>query len=269
VAGGYRIGSYFDVRIEIRLDDGASWSPADSTATVVLSAPDSYSVILRPGYNLIANHLNAGNNNINLVIPVFTDGGSLFKWNNDLAAFENPQMCGSAFGGWVDSIFGAPSTTTLSPGETALIQNPNPAAYVLTFTGAPQEPSLPMPLEPGHSYGYRMPTPASEPTIASRAGRRVSIRKVLTFNPDTQAYDTYKSNHLPRRGRLRGRPHQPGVCELHLPARHLRAGPRLFPGERSLLRHHHQLLRFGSRVAYPLTRGSSQFRQWLPSGAGR
>jgi hypothetical protein len=191
VNGGFRISSFFNVMLEMSTDNGNTWSVADSPATVVLSTPNSYAVLVPPGNSLIANQLNHGNNNINIIMPQVPDGTAFFKWNNALNAFETAQMFDSAFGLWVDSGTGNPSTTTLSPGEVAAIQNPMAAPFSITFTGTLKEPDLPRPLLAGQTYGYSQQTP-TEGTYDSITGRLPGEQsQLLRFNPTTQAYDAY------------------------------------------------------------------------------
>src|SRR5262249_28364605 len=72
----------------------------------------SYSVTLQPAINLIANHLNQGDNNINVIIPDIVDAATLYKWDNSAQAFGAKE---EFFLGW--GWF--PGTNSLNPGEMA------------------------------------------------------------------------------------------------------------------------------------------------------
>jgi hypothetical protein len=169
IDGGYRISSFFDVFLEISLDSGNSWWPADSATRIVLAQPVSYTVVLQPGYNLIANNLKQTNFNVNTVIPTAPEGAELFKWDNIHGAFGGMDTFDSLSGGWVNE-FWELSTNTLATGEIAMMSNPNISGYPITFTGRPNEPVLPMPLQTSHIYGYGMQT-ASQGTYDSITGR--------------------------------------------------------------------------------------------------
>src|SRR2546427_2418332 len=86
------------------------------------SSAASYDVTLQPGINLIANHLNQSDNNINNIIPDIVDAATLFTWDNSAQVFGAKE---EFFLGW--GWF--PGTNSLNPGETAAVVNPDASPF--------------------------------------------------------------------------------------------------------------------------------------------
>jgi hypothetical protein len=80
---------------------------------------------------MIANQLNTTNNQIQYVLPTVADFTSLFKYIN--GGYQTATFTG----GWDQP------TWTLNPGETAMLQNDEPAAQVITFVGEVLQGALP------------------------------------------------------------------------------------------------------------------------------
>jgi hypothetical protein len=100
-----------------------------------------YTLNLVQGFNLVANQLNNGDNNINTVIPPsapLPDGTALVTWNTGTQSFNDVDSFFATFG-WFDSGLN-PSTTVLSPGGGAFIQLLPPAttASVVLVGDVPQ-----------------------------------------------------------------------------------------------------------------------------------
>lgn len=109
--------------------------------------PDSYTINIKPGTNLIANHLDSGDNTLNQVLPVVASGSQLLKWDEASQTFHTDDYPGPLIG-WIDSS-GLPSTTTLGVREAAFLVNPGTTAYLLTISGNPRTNGPPPPLSRG------------------------------------------------------------------------------------------------------------------------
>ena len=128
------------------------------------SSAASYGVTLQPGVNLIANHLNQSDNNINTIIPDIVDAATLLKWDNAAQAWGAQE---EFFLGW--GWF--PGTNGLNPGEMAAIVNPDTSPFTITFMGDEQTPNLPRDLLANEQkYGYSMQT-VSTGTFEAITGR--------------------------------------------------------------------------------------------------
>ncbi|HTQ50433.1 MAG TPA: immunoglobulin domain-containing protein, partial [Candidatus Acidoferrales bacterium] len=118
-----------------------SGSTTSSVATLTVWA--GYTLNLAPGLTLIANQLDHGNNTLNEIMPSVPDGTILYKFNNSTTNWSEAYFS-SAIGVWL------PPGITLNPGEGAFIQSPT--NFALTFTGAPNVPSLPVNIPDGACY---------------------------------------------------------------------------------------------------------------------
>src|SRR6266404_6571693 len=115
-----------------------------------LSSAASYSLTLQPGVNLIANHLNQGDNDINTIIPDIVDAATLLKWDDSAQTWGTQE---EFFLGW--GWF--PGTNVLNPGEMAAVVNPDASPFTITFMGDEQTPNLPLDLLANEQkYGYSM-----------------------------------------------------------------------------------------------------------------
>lgn len=113
-----------------------------------------YTLNLVGGFNLIANQLNNGDNNVNTIMPPTTqipDGASLLTWNKGTQLF-NPADTWFGGAGWFDENLN-PSATVLEPGTGGFIQlAPGNSASVVLVGDVPQgvNPTpLTLTLDPG------------------------------------------------------------------------------------------------------------------------
>ena len=147
------------------------------------SSAASYSVTLQPGVNLIANHLNQSDNNINTIIPDIVDAATLLKWEDSAQTWGTQE---EFFLGW--GWF--PGTNVLNPGEMAAIVNPDVSPVTLTFMGDEQAPNLPRDLlANGQKYGCSMQT-VSTGTFEAITGRSPGEgSQLLRFNTESHAFE--------------------------------------------------------------------------------
>ena len=121
------------------------------TAGNSAKATQSYMVTAQPGFTAIANQLDAGGNTLQEVFPNPTgtlNGNEIYKYN----CSGDPGQAGSYSIYIFDSSratgFRDPNgntvTTTLVPGEGAFFRNVTGGNIVLTFTGEPHVPVLPI-----------------------------------------------------------------------------------------------------------------------------
>jgi hypothetical protein len=95
-----------------------------------------YTLNMVPGFNLIANQLDNGDNNINTIIPAnapVPDGASILKWDTSSQSFlDDPAFNATFFAGfgWVDGDLN-PSAVELAAGEGAFVQLGDAASVVL------------------------------------------------------------------------------------------------------------------------------------------
>ena len=147
------------------------------------SATVSYNISITNGFNLIANQLDKGGNNLREVIPVAPDGSVALKYNN-LSGLWSRSVYQASLGAWV------PANITLSPGEGMFLQSPTNA--ILTFTGRPHVPVLPVTIATNATY------------LLSRQTNDIAIyndivgsgpsqgTKLFRWNNITQSYTTYR-----------------------------------------------------------------------------
>ena len=129
--------------------------PAGVTATIVNNvgnhsidlnigaAPNSYSINIQTGLNLIANQLDHGSNTLSEIMPVAPDGSVLYKYSNTDSNWTASGYS-AATGRWM------PGGFTLNPGEGAFFQSPT--NFTLHFTGTPHVPVLPVAIPNGACY---------------------------------------------------------------------------------------------------------------------
>jgi hypothetical protein len=92
-----------------------------------------YTLNLSGGFNLVANQLNNGDNNLNTIMPATTplpDGTTALTWPPGGSTFNAVSDTFFAGFGWFDPDLN-PSTTTLSPGQGAFLQCASAADIVL------------------------------------------------------------------------------------------------------------------------------------------
>lgn len=148
------------------------------------------------GYNLVANQLNNGDNNLNTILPdgqASLNNGRILKWDAAGQTFTQPDTyfnVGDGTGGWFDSAF-APSSTTLSPGEGAFLQVPS--ATSITLVGEVPQGDLSVAIPVNFSL-ISQPTPQA---LALDAGADAvpadDNDRVLFWDAAAQAYESPKT----------------------------------------------------------------------------
>jgi IgGFc binding protein/HYR domain len=109
------------------------------SSSAVAQVSPSYTVTNLPGFNLIANQLTSPNGNtIGNVIPSAPFGSMVLRWDIPTAKFQTAIL--TATGGW------QPSTMLLNPGDGLEFSNSSAANFVMTFSGSPHVPVLPVTL---------------------------------------------------------------------------------------------------------------------------
>src|SRR4051812_39150269 len=104
------------MRVCSRLHDSRRWliSKAWIWAAIFLALATSsgsaqtttnYSLLVRPGYNSIANHLIRGTSILNDVIPSAPNGSQFYKWNPDTQTYDAPAQFFQGFGWQPESSF--------------------------------------------------------------------------------------------------------------------------------------------------------------------
>jgi hypothetical protein len=121
--------------------------------TVTVSPPSTYTVILQPGYNLIANQLNnVGGNTANVLFP--NNGSRDFDQlqfyngctNGNYTTYTFDSSFPTGFADASDSV--GVAAPTLSPGQGVFYYNNTGSPETVTFTGTPECPPSPDPLCP-------------------------------------------------------------------------------------------------------------------------
>jgi len=97
-------------------------------------------VAVPPGFSMIANQLESGNNVVTNLLPTAPDGTTLYKFNPTTGAYQGNSF---EFGEWGDPAM------TLNLGEGAFILNPSTAAFDALFVGEVKQGALSTPLVAG------------------------------------------------------------------------------------------------------------------------
>ncbi|MDB6111510.1 MAG: thrombospondin N-terminal-like domain protein, partial [Pedosphaera sp.] len=107
--------------------------------------PLSYTNIIHPGQNFVADNLCQGTNNtLDEVLGNVPDGTVFYAWNPATQTYNSPQTY-YAGAGWYDDS-GNSSTHTLSPGEGFVLQNTSGTPFPLVIRGC--NPTCPPPCAP-------------------------------------------------------------------------------------------------------------------------
>lgn len=139
---------------------------------------------MAPGFNLVANQLNASpNNRLNSVLP----GAAL---ESQVLKFANNNYSSDISDGteWLDANTGNPSTTTVGPGEGFFFFNPGAAAVPVTLVGEVKTGSSTVALNPGFSLVSSVVPQELDLTPANGVAD-VLEAQYLTFNSGTQNYN--------------------------------------------------------------------------------
>lgn len=104
------------------------------------------------GYTLLANPLSGTNNALATIIPVAPDGASVIRWDSTTQAFAGEVPVYSTFVNAWDA------NPTLAPGEGFFFNNPDAAAFTITFVGEVLTGSLTNTIVPNYNLlGSKVP----------------------------------------------------------------------------------------------------------------
>jgi hypothetical protein len=140
---------------------------------------------MKPGFNLVANQLNASpNNGLNTVLPTVPIESQVLKFS--AGNYGSDIFDGSA---WLDAGTGNPTTTTVSPGEGFFFFNPGAADLPVTLVGEVRTGAgLTVPLAPGFSLVSSI-VPQDISLTAANGFTQLLEMQYLTFNAMTQNYN--------------------------------------------------------------------------------
>jgi hypothetical protein len=140
---------------------------------------------LAPGFNLVANQLNAtGNNRLDTVLPAAPLETQVLKFSNNNYSADISD--GSA---WLDNATGNPSTTTINPGDGFFYFNPGASAVTATLVGEVPQGDVGFSMAPGFSL-VSSKVPQDISLTAANGFPQVLEAQYLTFNSATQNYNT-------------------------------------------------------------------------------
>jgi hypothetical protein len=140
---------------------------------------------LAPGFNLVANQLNAtGNNRLDTVLPAAPLETQVLKFaNNNYTADISD---GTA---WLDNATGNPSTTTINPGDGFFYFNPGATPVTATLVGEVPQGDVGFSMGPGFNL-VSSKVPQDISLTAANGFPQVLEAQYLTFNSATQNYNT-------------------------------------------------------------------------------
>lgn len=163
-------------------------SAASSMAQAVYSVNvvGYINVTMKPGFNMVANQLVAGNNSLNSVLGVVPDETQVLKFTSGNYSSD---IYFTDLGGWVDPNSGAASTTTVAPGEGFFYFNPAQADRVATLVGEVRTGNG---LNVTHPPGFSLVSSIVPQTLTltpDNGFNPVEEMQYLTFNAATQTYN--------------------------------------------------------------------------------
>jgi hypothetical protein len=141
---------------------------------------------LRPGFNLVANQLNASpNNGLNAVLPGVTEESQVLTFAG--GTYTTDIYLGGA---WLNAVSGDPSPTTVSPGDGFFFFNPAASAATVTLVGEVRTGNgLQVTFPPGYSLKSSI-VPQDISLIPANGITPIEESQYLTFNATGQSYDT-------------------------------------------------------------------------------
>jgi hypothetical protein len=161
-----------------------------SVATSMAQAVYSVNVVgyinltMKPGFNLVANQLNASpNNRLNSVLPAAALESQVLKFANN--NYSSDISDGAE---WLDANTGDPSTTTVGPGEGFFFFNPGATDVPVTLVGEVKTGSSTVTLAPGFTLASSV-VPQELSLNAANGVADVLEAQYLTFNAGIQNYD--------------------------------------------------------------------------------
>jgi len=147
-----------------------------------LNAVGFVNITVVPGFNMIANPLNAdGTNGLDTIMPTVPKFCQLFKFNPNTGSYDVAQRGTTS---WA-------SPLTASPGEGFFFKNPYTTNIVLTFTGSINQGTLTTPLPAGFSMASSQ-VPQSGLLATDLGFPAVKFDQVFTFDPVASAYNVYQ-----------------------------------------------------------------------------
>ena len=162
-----------------------------SAATSMAQAVYSVNVVgyinltMKPGFNMVANQLNASpNNKLDSVIPAAPSDSQVLKFANN--NYSSDVSDGTS---WLDNATGNPSTTTVSPGEGFFFFNAGTSDVTATLVGEVRTGNG---LTVTMGAGFNLVSSIVPQQIALTAANGfplVSDLQYLTFNAATQGYN--------------------------------------------------------------------------------
>lgn len=140
---------------------------------------------MKPGFNMVANQLNASpNNKLDSVIPAAPSDSQVLKFANN--NYSSDVSDGTT---WLDNATGNASTTTVSPGEGFFFFNAGTADSTVTLVGEVRTGNnLTVSMGPGFNLVSSI-VPQQIALNAANLFPLVSDLQYLTFNSATQGYN--------------------------------------------------------------------------------
>src|SRR5262249_41807957 len=125
-----------------------------------------YSLVLHPGFNAVANHLDNGSNTLNEVFPDMPEGATFFKWDASTQGFYDPVTFFNGVG-WSPS--SVPEAGTLQPGQGAFIYVEREITVSVIGLAHPFQP------RPEVAPGYNL--------VSCQSGNDCEFTDVFGFDP--------------------------------------------------------------------------------------
>lgn len=167
-------------------------SLASSMAQVYsVNAVGYINLTMQSGLNPVANHLNAGDNGLNAVLPNVPNGAQVITLegsNYKVDVFDS--------GAWLDNTSGDPSLTQVAPGKGFFYYDPQQSSpYTVTFVGeVPQGTALTVPLPSGLRFvAGIVPQSLSLSTANGFPHGTLAAGDIqyIVYNRSTVSYDVY------------------------------------------------------------------------------
>jgi len=139
---------------------------------------------MKPGFNLVANQLNASpNNKLDSVLPAAALESQVLKFSNNNYSADISD--GTT---WLDAATGNPSATTVGPGEGFFFFNPGAVDVSTTLVGEVKTGATTVTLNPGFNMVSTV-VPQELSLTAANGFPQVLEAQYLTFNAATQGYN--------------------------------------------------------------------------------
>jgi hypothetical protein len=144
---------------------------------------------LMPGFNLVANPLDASNNGGNVVSNLFTsvpDGTTVYTYDPSTSAYSiSTYSSGGPFGaGW------STPDMTVAPGGGAFVYVPGTDNVTVTFVGEVEQGQLSNPLPQGFAIASSM-VPQAGAVSTDLGYPAADGDTIYTFDASTQGYSVY------------------------------------------------------------------------------